>query len=423
MPSWHIALPAAGLTRGATEERVVPSKQAGRLMSWLRTNPCMTTARELSDQPDRSHIEHALKGAIGTGVLALLLGCGDRQPLRIAVVGSAGAPLGAVLAVEDINAAGGINGTLLELGVVDEPRGVLAQHAIATAESLAADDRILAVIGHGGSTTSLAASTVYNARHVPQIAPDASSPLFSHAGPYSFRLVASDEHQAGFIVDRIRGMTPVPRVAVLYVNDEYGRAFNGFLHGLLPGASIPVVHEAPFLGGESFARNLDDVVRSVAHAKPDLLVWVGLPPELSLLRPRLRQLLPRMRVLGSDGVSFIGSFGDLRPFEGDWVVSFADMTVDRPDVKSLVARFRPLSGREFTGGAALTFDAAGLVAQAMRSGAVSREAIREYLETFAASGKAYEGITGPIVFDASGDALPSYALFEVTAGGLRRLRP
>jgi len=84
--------------------------------------------------------------------------CADPRPLRIAVVGSNGAPLGAVLAVEDINAAGGIGGRLLEVGIVTEPSLVTARQAIATADSLARDPQIVAVVGHGGSGTSLAAS-------------------------------------------------------------------------------------------------------------------------------------------------------------------------------------------------------------------------------------------------------------------------
>jgi branched-chain amino acid transport system substrate-binding protein len=362
---------------------------------------------------------HAAKSA----AFLFLASCGDRQPLRIAVVGSAGAPLGAVLAAEDINAAGGINGTLLELGVVNEPPNVLPRDAIATAESLATDERVIAVIGHGGSATSLAAATVYNARHVPQIAPDASSPLFTGTGPYSVRLVASDRHQAAFIVDRIQQFAPGSRVAVLYVNDDYGRAFNGFLRRLLPRAGLTLALETPFLAGDAFTRNLDALLQSVVHAKPDLLIWIGLPPELVALRPRLHQAIPHLRVFGSDGVNFLGRGTELRPFVGDWVVSFADLAKDDSAAQALGRRFQLLSGRELTGGAALTYDAVGLLAQAMRSGATDRESIKRYLSEFTRAGSVYEGVTGPIAFDSAGDARPRYVMLEVTPTGRRRITP
>jgi branched-chain amino acid transport system substrate-binding protein len=348
--------------------------------------------------------------------------CADPAPLRIAVVGSSGAPLGATLAVEDINASGGISGRLLEAGVVNEPAHVTPQQAIATADSLAARMDVLAVVGHGGSGTSIAASQVYNAHHVPQIAPNTSSPLYTDAGPYSFRLVASDKHQAEFIATRIAGMSRHARIAVLYINDDYGRALHRFLQTAFSAAGVLVVYEAPFISGGEFDRSLGDVVRSLKNATPDLLVWVGLPPELQRLRAPLRVALPALRVFGSDGVSFIGASADVTPFAGDWVVSYTDITASRPQLRSVAARFLPLSGRALTDGAALTYDAVGILAEVMRTGARTREAIQRVLAGWSASSHVYQGITGPIVFDEHGDARPSYVLLEITRDGMRLVK-
>jgi len=348
--------------------------------------------------------------------------CADPRPLRIAVVGSNGAPLGAVLAVEDINAAGGIGGRLLEVGIVTEPSLVTARQAIATADSLARDPQIVAVVGHGGSGTSLAASQVYNTRHVPQIAPNSSTPLYTDAGPYSFRLVASDVHQAQFMADYVARHAPRSRVAVLYVNDDYGRALNTALQTALHRTSASLVYEAPFINGEPFAINVNDVIRSLTDAAPDLLVWIGLPTELERLRAPLRAAVPRLRVLGSDGISFLDPLTtDLRAFIGDIVVSYADMASTRPGLQSVAARFRPMSGRAISDGAALTYDAVGILAEAMRAGAHDREAIQRALAEWGRTGHVYEGITGAIAFDKNGDALPSYVLMEVTARGMRRV--
>ncbi len=356
-------------------------------------------------------------------VVALLLaaGCSAPAALRIAVVGTSGSQSGAVLAVEDINAAGGIHGRRLELGVIDEARGAAPRDAIRMAESLAADPRLVAVIGHGGSATSLAASQVYNTQHLVQIAPNSSSPLFAQAGPYSFRLVASDEYQAKFIVSHVAARSPAERVAVLYVNDDYGRALNGFLQSAFRAARIPLAYDSPFLAGEAFAKGLDEILHSLTDARPTLLVWVGLPEELGLLRPLLRTALPHLRVFGSDGVSFLGALPEVRRFEGDWIVAYADVTANQPTLRRVASRFESLTGRPFTDGAALVYDAVGIVAEGLRAGATDRESLRNYLEASAASGKAFPGITGTISFDANGDALPAYVLFEVVDGRLKRI--
>jgi len=352
----------------------------------------------------------------------VLLACSKQTPLRIAVVGGYGSPLGAVLAAQDINASGGINGRQLEVGIVEEGTLVLPQQALATAESLSADRRVLAVIGHGESGTSLVASQVYNARHVTQIAPNTSTPLYTQAGPYSFRLVASDENQAAFMAARVAAISPAPRLAVLYVNDDYGRALRGALRSALQKTGTPVAYEVPFLAAAPFVKNLDDLVRSLVNAKPDLLLWLGLPRELVLLRPKLRVALPHMRLFGSDATASVVPV-DLKWLYGDWLVSFADLTADRPVLRRVAARFLAESGEPLLDAAALTYDAVGILAEALRSGAVDREGIRKYLEASATSGRVFQGITGPISFDANGDARPSYLLLEITPTGLRPVHP
>jgi branched-chain amino acid transport system substrate-binding protein len=358
----------------------------------------------------------------GRGVataLAIVVGCADPAPFRIAVVEGNGAHQAAELAAEDINAAGGIRGRLLEIVVVIEPEDVTPQNAIATADSLASEPGVLAVIGHGGSGTSLAASQVYNARRVPQLAPTTSSPLYTTAGPYSFRMVASDDHQAEFIARQVEGMREVQSVAVLYDNDDYGVALRRALAESLRRRALRVDYEAPFIGGPGFEREVTGIVQSVAAADPDLLIWIGLTPELRLLRDPLRRALPGLRVLGSDGVSFIGAGPDGAAFQGDWVVSLTDIHSAHPELRAVADRFKPLAGRSLTDAAALVYDAVGVLADAMRNGADTRDAIQRYLESGAASGRTYAGITGTIAFDENGDAQPSYVLLEIVPGGTR----
>jgi branched-chain amino acid transport system substrate-binding protein len=344
-------------------------------------------------------------------------GCAGTKPLKIAVVDGSGTQLAAALAVEDVNAAGGINGRLLEVEIVTEPEQVTPQQAIATADSIANDSEVLAVIGHGGSATSIAASQVYNARRLPQIAASSSSPRYTQAGPYSFRMVASDEYQGQFIAQRVAAMR-VARAAVLYINDDYGKALNESLARNLRREGVAVVHTSPFIGGAAFARNVDEMIKSLEASTPDLLIWIGLYPELSVLRPRLRLLMPSLRVVGSDGVSFAGAATDLTPFEGDRLVAFTDVNADHPRLRDVARRFEPMGRRPLTDAAALTYDAVGIVAEAMRSGARTREDIQKFLAKGGTTSRKYDGITGSIILDENGDARPSYVMFEVLKTGI-----
>jgi len=135
----------------------------------------------------------------------LLFACRERAPLRIGVVLDPDGLRGAVMAADDLNAGGGINGRRLELRVVNGLSSTSAKDALTAAESLATDATILAVVGHTNSNASLAASQVYNERHVVQIAPTSTAPLYSHAGPYSFRMVPSDLYQGEFLAKVVAG--------------------------------------------------------------------------------------------------------------------------------------------------------------------------------------------------------------------------
>jgi branched-chain amino acid transport system substrate-binding protein len=327
----------------------------------------------------------------------------------------------AELAVEEINAAGGIHGRPLELVAIPDRTGGAAGFAIAAAERFAADPSILAVIGHSNSATSLAAAKIYNARGLPQIAPVATSPLFALAGPYSFRLVPDDRLQAEFMAQQVKENPAVRRVAILYVNDDYGRGLYGELRQRLVEAGVHVVYEAPYLEGAA-PDQLESGAREVIGARPQMLFWLGRFTELRRVLPPLRAGLPDLAILASDGLEAGVTYGLPDSVAvGIRVVRFVDPEGPDPRLQAFRERFRDRTGRDVYGGAVLTYDAVGLLADALRSGARSREAIREYLTLLGRYRAPYAGISGPIAFNEEGTMMRSLQLAEVTATGLRRV--
>jgi branched-chain amino acid transport system substrate-binding protein len=349
-----------------------------------------------------------------------LFACRASDAVHIAVVTSPEGAHVARLAEERVNASGGINGVPLVVEIIEEERGASGHKSIAIAESLAADSRVLAVIGHRGSTNSIVAAQVYNARGVPQIAPNSSAPLYRQAGPFSFRLVAGDENQARFIAEYLRSISPPPRIALLYVNDDYGQALYDGVRAQLREAGTSIVYESPFLEGERFtaARELAD---AIAAAKPTLLLWLGSPPELATILPTIRSSLPDLRVLGSDGLSGALVHDSLGPHlrDGDRYVGHFNFTRAGSEYDEVATRFRAVAGDELTEEEALVYDGVCLIAEALKHGEASRDGVREYLESLGRTRPNYRGITGSIMFDEQGDAPPSYVLFEVHGASVR----
>src|SRR5687768_11474629 len=164
------------------------------------------------------------------GVVALILcACNfSRAPIRIGLAGSLSDPVGvpmkraAELAVEEINAAGGIQGRPLELVQRDDYAD--ADSAVFVATDLYEAD-VSAVIGHLFSSTTLAAAPIYNGGEDPvaAISPSSSSPDVSTAGDYTFRICPSDLAHGTALARWVYDTLRLERGAVLYLNDQYGR--------------------------------------------------------------------------------------------------------------------------------------------------------------------------------------------------------
>jgi branched-chain amino acid transport system substrate-binding protein len=341
-------------------------------------------------------------------IAILLCGCAKPEELCIGVVLGDEGVKAAQLAVEDLNAAGGVPITLRSLSGA---YGSSAQVALQGAESLATDARVLAVVGHTNSSASLSASQVYNARHVVQLAPTSTAPLYSQAGPYSFRMVGSDAHQARFLVSRLSA-TDVQRVALVYANDDYGRSLRQLTVDALAARDVRPVFQGPYAETETDGT---DIARALVAARPTVLVWLGRFPYYARVRPMLRAALPSLRVLASDG--FGGSPMGARDGELEEVQYVRLVTVDTSSarIRTLARRFASMKGTTtLSDQAVLAYDAVMLLGSGLREVGADREALRRWLERLGRERPAYVGITGPILFSPEGDRDPTYALVRAS---------
>lgn len=367
----------------------------------------MAVSREDRQRWRRSHARRLVPFVVA------LAGCANPPPYRLGIVLGTEGVAGATLALAAVNAGGGVHGRPIELRNLGQSSNSSALPALQVAESLAVDPRVLAVIGHANSSASLSASQVYNARHVVQLAPTTTSPFYSNAGPYSFRLVGSDERQARFLADAVARAAAPRRVALAYVNDDYGRALRRLLVAELARRDVAVALETSYREDE--VDGAADLARTIAATRPTILVWLGRASYFAELAAPLRRSLPEATVLASDG--FGGTFVEsdtLGRFDGIRYVRLVD--VKRPDrrLQAVRARFRSAGMGDLSDQAALAYDAVMLLAEAIRGAGADREDIRSWLIGLGRDRAPFPGITGPIAFTPTGDRESEYVL--VTAG-------
>lgn len=314
--------------------------------------------------------------------------------------------MGAQLALDEINARGGVAGRPLRTRTVDD-RGDGAA-AIGAADSLANDARVLAVVGPIYSGTTVAAAQVYEQARVPAVATSATAPAISALGPYIFRMASSDSANAVALAAAARATGL--RTAILYSDEDYGQGLMRPFARALGGA----VEEDPY--DEAMPDFRPYLVRLKARGA-QLVFVAGIDQGARTLIPQAREVGLNARFMGGDGIEALKEETGTT-FEGTMigVLFHPDQS---PRAREFAEAFRARWHREPDSSAALAYDAVNLLARALADGAHTREAVRRYLEHVGGDGGSprFEGVAGPVAFDANGDPRGKTCVIGTVHGG------
>jgi branched-chain amino acid transport system substrate-binding protein len=174
-----------------------------------------------------------MKRMLLTGValgLGLAFASAANAQIKIGVAGPITGPnaaFGAQLkngveqAVEDINAAGGINGQKLQMVVGDDVSD--PKQGVSVANKFAAEG-VKLVVGHFNSGVSIPASEVYQEAGIVQITPASTNPKFTERGMWNtFRTCGRDDQQGSvagaYLADKFKGK----KVAIVHDKTPYGK--------------------------------------------------------------------------------------------------------------------------------------------------------------------------------------------------------
>jgi branched-chain amino acid transport system substrate-binding protein len=324
----------------------------------------------------------------------------------------------AELAVEEINAAGGIDGRPLELVQRDDYAD--PDSAVFVATDLY-EAGVSAVIGHLFSGTTLAAAPVYNGGPDPvaAISPSSSSPEVSTAGDYTFRVCPSDLAHGAALARWVHDTLGLQRGAVLYLNDQYGR-----------GVRQTFVKDFVRRGG--VLQSIDPYLGDMPHVGPyldrlaktggtDFLVVAGNRMEAEEILRQARKRGLTMPVLGGDGLEGIEEAGALA--EGVYLSSAYLPTLATAANKAFLQAYRkkfPTAGLP-NQPAAATYDAVYLLRDVIARAGTERQAIRRALALVGSGAPAFRGVTGVVAFDAKGDVPNQPVYIGVVHNGAVRL--
>src|ERR1017187_7918365 len=120
---------------------------------------------------------------------------------------------GTVLAIEELNVAGGVLGRQLEL-ITEDDQSKQGESATIV-KKLISRDKVVAILGEVASGRSLEAARICQDNKIPQISPSSTNPKVTEMGDYIFRVCFTDPFQGKLLADFGRDTLHVKKVALL----------------------------------------------------------------------------------------------------------------------------------------------------------------------------------------------------------------
>jgi len=320
---------------------------------------------------------------------------------------------GAQLAVDQINARGGVRGRSLKLRLADDSASENA--AVRVAQAFYDNPAVVAVVGHLTSDASIAAALIYGSgsRPVTMISPSASSPDLSGTNSYAFRICPSDSSH-GTALARFAWQTLAARRAgIVFISDAYGRGVRKAFAADFARLGGSVVESDPYV---PTTRSLEPYLSRMRQVGIDVLLLAADRRGAELALQELRALGLRWPVLAGDALTGIETAGTL----GEGVRISAAYLADRAGEKNatFVAEYaRAHAGQRPDHRAAGAYDIVNLLAQAISAAGPSRGAVRDYVASVGRETPAFDGVTGRIAFDSAGDVPSKGVVIAVVRGG------
>lgn len=296
----------------------------------------------------------------------------------------------AEIAVDEVNAAGGINGKKLE--VVYEDGRCNATAAVNAANKLISVDKVKVIIGGACSTETSAFGPTAMASKVVAFSYCSSAPTLSALGKYFLRSYPSDSFQGKFAAEYAYDTLKTRKVAVLYHVSEWGTGIKTVFENRFRELGGSIVSED---GAPQDARDYRTMLTKAKALLPDLIYAPTYPDGGTVLLTQASELGMKTQFLGADG------WGDPKLWKavsGKGNFLFTTPMNSSPD-EFRQKVFAKTGGKDIPVCTTNAYDNMKMIAEVLKKvGATDTDAIQSALRAMK-----YDGVSGHIEFDANGD--------------------
>ena len=321
---------------------------------------------------------------------------------------------GVVLAVEEINAAGGVlGGKRIEL-LVEDDRGE-ASEAASVVSKLITRDHVVALIGEQASSRTIAAAPIAQSYGIPMISPTSTNVEVTKKGDYIFRACFTDAYQGAVLGSFARKNLEAKTAAQLVdVRNDYSVGLAQAFRDSFERVGGRVVAEQKYSEGDS---DFSAQLTALRPLDPDVLVVPGYYTDAGLIARQAKALGLRAILIGGDGwdspkLTEIGG----EAVEGSYFSNHYSAEDPSPRVRQFVEAYRKRYRADPDSIAALSYDATKLLADAIRrAGSTEGKRIRDAL----ADTKDFAAVSGTIAMDADRNPIKPAVILKVEGGRFR----
>jgi branched-chain amino acid transport system substrate-binding protein len=317
---------------------------------------------------------------------------------------------GIKMAVEQINAAGGINGKKLEIIIGDG--GGQSENTKTVVKKLIEEDKVDVLIGEPTSTGSIIGANIAQLAKVPMITPSGTNPKITEVGDFIFRTCFVDLIQGEVMAKYAFETLKLKRVSMLVdFGSDYSKGLADSFTTAFKKLGGSVVSRTFYSGNdEEFGSQL----ATIRRFKPQAIYIPGYYNQVGEIAREVRANQMKVTLLGGDGWDSPTLF-ELggSTLNNSFITNNFATTIPTENVKTFVAGYKKLYNLDPDSFAALGYDSANLLADALkRANSTDKQKLRDAL----AATKNFQGITGKITFDANRNPRKSVYILKIDQG-------
>ena len=317
------------------------------------------------------------------------------------------------LAVDEINAKGGINGKQVVLKSFDSKND--AKGAAEVARLICQDKTILATIGDFSSTCCMATAPIYEENKTVQISPSAGLIDFPRVGPYNFSTTGVQENDGGFLMNRvINEKMGAKSVAIVYTNNDYGLNMLSYMTQEAEADGVVITDTEAIASGE---KDFTAIVSKMRQTEPEAVAIMGSYNEVANCVKQIRQVGWDVPVAISGSaltdqlVELLGD--DVNGIYSNIAFVASDNT---PETKEFNEEFTKRANMPPSFHSISTYDTVMLVCDAaIKCGDnLNRETLKDAIQSY----KGFDGLMGPFEFTEDGAVYRGYKVVQYQDGVL-----